>query len=161
MYRIALRLLAARPKPMKPKEESQNHSLDFIFDEVSRQIDSQSSRIDALNEKASIILGFSGVILTLLMSSAATIALKSWITFISICIAAFLAAVTMVTSALAYGIRKYRLDPDPESLAKGYLDQPLDVVKLQVLSNKIETYKKNERIVDRIARQILVCYGYG
>jgi hypothetical protein len=167
IFRVIFGLLDPKSKPNDPRSVPQYPSLDFIFDEVSRQVDRQFAQIDFLNTKAGILLGFSGVILTLILASAGTLVSTgtnpawtwNWVTFPSIIGATVCAILAMIAALMAYGVRKFRWDPQPRNLAEQYLHKSSETTKLQLLSNKIQTLEENDHIVSKMAHQVSISQG--
>jgi len=59
--------------------------------------------------------------------------------------------VSVILANMAVWIRKFRSDPNPEILAKNYLNTEPEELKLQLISNMIGSWNENHKILEKNA----------
>jgi hypothetical protein len=60
-------------------------------------------------------------------------------------------SVSVILANLVTWVRRYRTDPNPETLAQNYLNLPLQETQLQLISNMIGSWKTNNVLIERNA----------
>lgn len=127
-------------------------SLEVIFEEVRRRLESQRESTDSLNTRAGLILGLSALILTSSMSFGELGSQSVWLKVLLL-IFTFGAA---GFSLLGYMIAKYRVDPEPRPLVENYLKDHEFSTKKQILDNWVDSYEENRRKILRKAKYVIV-----
>jgi len=124
-------------------DDKNEPSLHFIFDEVKDRLKAQFQQIDALDTKASIILGFGGLIFINVFISR-HLSPSSFLLYYT---ATSLIFVSVIFALLGFIPRPYRRDPEPKPLKEKYLSNQPDETRRQVLLNFIESYDKNKQLI--------------
>ena len=123
-------------------------TLELIYNEVKDALNMQFQSLDGLNTKASIIIGFVGVIigisLNLYSDENPHLFIESMLLFLG---AAFL-------SFFAYKVEGYRRDPEPRKLTEKYLREDDKKVKKQLIDNFIQSYEDNEIKIEKKVKYI-------
>lgn len=138
-------------------------SLHFAYEETNRLIDLQMDQVESLNTKASILLGFIGVIVAALFSAWPVMAeqlpkLGSSAIWLSV-----LATVMLLAGAIfgfrAYWIQPYEIAPSPRRLWEKYLTWHEDHVRYTVFYKLIQVYEHNGRLIKSKVRSLKWCLG--
>ena len=112
-------------------------TLELIYNEVKDALNTQFQSMEGLNTKASVIIGFVGVIigisLNLYSDENPHLFIGSMLLFLG---AAFL-------SFFAYKVKSYRRDPEPRALTINYLREDDKKVKKKLIDNFIQSYEDN------------------
>ena len=123
-------------------------TLDLVFNEVKDALNTQFQSVEGLNTKASIIIGFVGVIigisLNLYSDENPHLFIGSMLLLLG---AAFL-------SFFAYKVEGYRRDPEPRALTVNYLRKDDKKVKKQLIDNFIRSYEDNKKRIEKKAKYI-------
>lgn len=115
-------------------------SLRIIVDESRFKLADQLDSVKSLDSKAAIIMSFSGVILTLLLTSDSFTKGSRFTPLIGAFI--FLAA---LLSLIVLLVRSYRRDPEPRNFYTGYANKG-HIATLEVLAGSfIASYEKNTK----------------
>jgi len=122
------------------KVKLNSESLQIIVDESRLKLDDQLDSVKSLDNKAAIIVSFSGVILSILLTSDVFNGGSTAATLIGLLI--FLAALLSIIVLL---VRAYKRDPDPRNFYVGYvIKKPVET--LEVLAGSfIDSYEKNQK----------------
>ena len=119
------------------EETYSSETLELIYNEVKDRLNTQFQSLDGLNTKASVIIGFVGVIigisLNLYSDKNPHLFIESMLLLL---VAAFL-------SFFAYKVEGYRRDPKPRKLTEKYLREDDKKVKKQLIDNFIQSYEDN------------------
>ena len=123
-------------------------TLELIYNEVKDRLNIQFQSLDGLNTKASIIIGFVGVIigisLNLYSDENLHLFIGSMLLFLG---AAFL-------SFSAYKVEGYRRDPEPRKLTEKYLREDDKKVKKQLIDNFIQSFEDNKSRIEKKVKYI-------
>jgi hypothetical protein len=123
-------------------------TLELIYNEVKDRLNIQFQSLDGLNTKASVIVGFVGVIigisLNLYSDENLHLFIGSMLLFLG---SAFL-------SFSAYKIGGYRRDPEPRKLTEKYLREDDKKVKKQLIDNFIQSYEDNKNRIEKKVKYI-------
>jgi len=132
-------------------------SISVVLDEVRRRLDFQFELLDSHNFKASIVLGTSSVVITILLAALALSQsqLSSLLTAIEyriilsalILIAVLVLFVSIVLSVIVLWVRDYNRTPSIEWLRDNYMSKPAETTMEQLIENFIDTINKNEKTV--------------
>lgn len=133
------------------EDKSNFPSLEIVFDEVRRRIESQHHSIESLNTRAGILLGLCALILTSSIWSWQSLLPAIWLKIILL----VLILVSASCSLLGYMVKSYRMDPAPGPLVDEYLEKEINTTKRQILVNWVESYSENERKIDDKVRLIM------
>lgn len=123
-------------------------TLELIYGEVKNALNMQFQSIDGQNTKASIIIGFVGLIIGIslnLYSYSNPYLFGSCMTLLLI--SAFF-------SFSAYRTKSYRSDPEPRALTEKYLGEESEKVKKQLIDNFIRSYEDNKDRIERKVRHV-------
>lgn len=125
-----------------PKSKLDEKSLQIIVDEIRLKLDDQLDSVKSLDNKAGIIVSFSGVILTILLTSD-TLNKGSRYAAVS-AIFVFIASLLSLTVLL---VRSYKRDPHPRNFYTRYAKKK-HIETLEVLAGSfITSFEKNEKKV--------------
>jgi len=123
-------------------------TLDLIYNEVKDRLNTQFQSLEGLNTKASVIIGFVGVIigisLNLYSDENPHLFIESMLLFLG---AAFL-------SFSAYKVEGYRRDPKPRALTEKYLREDDKKVKKKLIDNFIQSYEDNKNRIEKKGKYI-------
>ena len=124
-------------------------SIDIVFDEVRRTLDFQFEQLDGLVTKSGIVLGVSGVILTLLVASLLGQSDLSNSLLVKVALAPIL--LSLILSFISISIGKWDKPPQLERLRSHYITQPANETKLKIIDIVRDAIEKNdERIKTRV-----------
>ena len=105
-----------------PMMEQELPSIDIILDEVRRTLDFQFAQLDGLATKSGLVLGVSGVILSLLVTSFLGESDLASPLLIKAAFAPIL--LSLILSFISISIGKWAKPPQLERLRSHYIDQP-------------------------------------
>jgi len=119
---------------MYPPEKT----LDLIYNEVKDALNMQFQSIEGLNTKASVIIGFVGVIIGISLQLYS----QSNSYLFGSCMTLFI--ISIFFSFSAYKGKRYRKDPEPRALTVKYLREDDKTVKKQLIDNFIVSFEDNK-----------------
>jgi len=123
-------------------------TLELIYNEVKDALNTQFQSVEGLNTKASMIIGFVGVIIGISLKVYSDekphLFIESMLLFLG---AAFL-------SFSAYKVEGYRRDPEPRALTVNYLREDDKKVKKQLIDNFIQSYEDNRNRIEKKSKYI-------
>ena len=102
-------------------------TLELVYKEVDSALNRQFQSLDGLNTKASVIVGFIGVILGISLNLYPH---RNPYLFGS-CMTLFLISIFFALSA--YKVESYRRDPEPRKLTENYLKEDSEKVKKKLI----------------------------
>ena len=113
-------------------------TLELVYNEVKDALNTQIQSLDGLNTKASVIVGFVGVIIGIALN------LYSYSNsyLFGSCMALFLTSIFF--TLCAYKVESYRRDPEPRTLTEKYLRECNKKVKKQLIDNFIQSFEYNK-----------------
>lgn len=123
-------------------------SLDFVFSEVSKQLDLQWQVWESVDGRLRLTLGFIGAIFvaTLAFADPTHELSTSGKVFLVMAIAGLLISGLMAT--LAWLPSRFNRPPRPSSLRDDYLTAQSEETQLAVLDTMLDAYAENERRID-------------
>lgn len=129
-------------------------SLDVVFTEVRSRLDKQFEQIESLNQRAGLLIGFVTLIMSLLAGFTTAVKAKDLpvnmaLPVILILISTILYIHIIIFAYLAHRIQTYRRDPEPRPLRDNYLSKDLEATKRTVMSNFIESYEENKKVINK------------
>lgn len=122
-------------------------SIDIVLDEGRRKIDFQFEQIDGLDMKSGIVLGISGVVLTLLVTNLFN-QFNSIINTTLAEIALIPILLSLILSLIAIFIRKWDTPPKLEGLESHYLTEPANKTKLELIKVYLEATQNNSKKIN-------------
>lgn len=125
-----------------------DRSLIIIFQETKDKLKDQFDSVRSLDNKAIIVVSFSGVILSILFSSESFNSHSRATVVVGVCI--FFSAIFSILSLL---VRSFRRDPNPRNLYTGYAFKKQNDTLEALAGSYIDSYEKNES-------QILIKKGF-
>lgn len=138
-------------KSSRESHTEENDSVSLIYSLSKEAIAFQSTQKNSLETKASTLIAFAGGMFALLMGARETILLFPKTSQIIITISVTFFAISITLANLVTWVRQYRIDPDPENLAKYYLGVSERDTQLQIISNLITSWQENHTLLERIA----------
>ena len=123
-------------------------TLELIYNEVKDRLNTQFQSLDGLNTKASVIIGFVGVIIGISLQLYS----QSNSYLFGSCMTLFL--ISIFFSFSAYKIKSYRRDPEPRDLTEKYLREDDKEVKKQLIDNFIESFEENKNKIEEKGKYI-------
>ena len=129
----------------------ENSSLPLIYHVIQETLSNQQTQKNSLETKASTLIAFAGGMFALMMGARETLILLPRTSQVLILISVSLFILSVISANVVTWVRKYRTDPNPETLANKYLDFSLDDTQLQLTSNLIGTWKANRILIERNA----------
>ena len=130
------------------EDDDTSETLELVYGEVKDALNTQFQSLDGLNTKASVIVGFVGVIIGISLNLYS----HSNSYLFGSCMTLFLISIFFALSA--YTVKSYRRDPEPRKLAENYLREDGEHVKKQLIVNFIQSFEDNEIKVKRKGRYI-------
>ena len=118
-------------------------SIDIVLDEVRRTLDFQFKILDGLVTKSGIVLGVSGVIITLLVTSL--IEKSTLANSVLVEVALVPIFLSLVLSFVSISIGKWDKPPQLERLRSHYITQPANETKLIVIDIIRDAIEKNDK----------------
>ncbi len=139
-------------------------SLEVVYGEIKERIAVQLDQADALDRKAGTLLTLSSVILTVAAGIRLT-ATENDDPSKAIFLAFFVLGVSLYTVTVffafrAYSVVSYRRDPEPRPLRDLYLFEDPSYTKRRVMSNLIESFEHNARLVGGKAYYVRMASRY-
>lgn len=114
------------------------HSL--ILEKVERQVDVQLEAIERLDTKLSVVLGFCGVIISLvLQAEKLPMGFRGGLVILSL---------TMLVALWAYGACNVHRDPEPHFLVEHYWDEEQTVVNRALVGGLLGSYARNASTIE-------------
>ena len=135
-----------------------NDSISLIYTSIKEQLASQQDQKRSIESKASTLIAFAGGIFALDMGAWDTIIKFPVVSQIFILIGVGFFIISIIFSSIVAGVRKYRSDPEPEAFAKYYLDKPLEETHLQVISNWVDSWKANNKVLEQKALYLRITF---
>jgi hypothetical protein len=139
-------------------------SLDFLFTETKEMLLRQLDRVEALDNKAGLLSGFDGVIITaaagFLIDTDPITPSARWVSWSPLAltgaIVVGLGAVLMsfVFAAKALRVRSYQEVVNPKTAYDQWIYWHERCSKMQLRANLVDSYEKNERFLDKKAGAI-------
>jgi hypothetical protein len=123
-------------------------TLELIYNEVKDRLNTQFQSLDGLNTKASVIIGFVGVIIGISLQLYS----QSNSYLFGSCMALFM--ISIFFSLSAYKIKSYRRDPEPRPLRDKYLTTNDKKVKEQLIANFIESFEGSKAKIEEKGKYI-------
>ena len=124
------------------KDNYSPETLELVYNEVKDRLNTQFQSSDGLSTKASVIIGFVGVMIGIslqLYSQSNSYLFGSSMTLLMI---------SIFLSFSAYKVKSYRRDPEPRALTVGYLMEDGKTVKKQLIDNFIVSYEDNKTKIE-------------
>jgi len=126
----------------------------IIFDIIEKRINYLWNSSDRIDAKASTLIGFEGVIISILFSTYSLVE-PAVTTFITGTIFLFISLFLAILSIKSY---EFRMDPNPRGLYEGYIEKKAEDTLEAITVNIIHSFEKNEKIICTKAK--LLNYGF-
>ncbi|MCD4842928.1 MAG: hypothetical protein K8R25_00375 [Methanosarcinales archaeon] len=123
-------------------------TLELVYNEVKDALNTQFQSLDGLNTKASVIVGFVGVIIGISLNLYS----HSNSYLFGSCMTLFLTSIFFTLSS--YKVESYWRDPDPRKLTENYLMENDKKVKKQLIDNFIQSFEDNKTKIDKKVKYI-------
>lgn len=117
----------------------------LILGEASRAVDAQFAQIDSLNTRAQQLLGFAGIVISVVVGLGAQ---NETVPAVLLGIGVGIFALVAVLGLRAWGIYGYRRDPAPRPLWESFRNWPTDWLREQLIWNLIASHEHNARAID-------------
>ena len=130
------------------EEVRKDETLELIYNEVKDRLNTQFQSLDGLNTKASVIIGFVGVIIGISLQLYS----QSNSYLFGSCMTLFM--ISIFFSFSAYKIKSYRRDPEPRALTVEYLMEDDKTVKKQLIDNFIASFEENKNKIEEKGKYI-------
>jgi type IV secretory pathway TrbD component len=122
-------------------------SLEVIYELALAQLKGRLERIDALDSRIGALLGFTAVIVALLLNAELVIGRWNWI----MTAGAGLMLSGLVMLFLAFSAQPYRRDPNLRQLRERHRRLPLIETQLRVVENIVDAIRQNDGALERKA----------
>ena len=129
-------------------------TITVLYDEARRSVDQQIASIGALNARAQQLLGFSVVIISVIAAlgpQADESRLVKGLALASLALFLLVASLGLI----GWQSHDYRDDPDPKALYRAYKYLPEEVVRDQVIGNRLDSIRANDESIRWKARVVL------
>ena len=123
-------------------------TLELVYNEVKGALNTQFQSLDGLNTKASVIIGFVGMIIGISLNLYS----HSNSYLFGSCITLFLISIFFTLSA--YTVKSYRSDPEPRKLTENYLRKDDVYVKKKLIDNFIQSFEYNKIKIEKKVKYI-------
>lgn len=130
---------------------SDDNSISLIYETTKNALALQQDQKASLENKASMLVAFAGGMFALLMGARESLLHIPFDSQIFVLVGIVLFSASVIFSSIVSWVRRYRIDPNPEALAKEYLNQTPDETTLQMISNMVGSWKDNSIIIERNA----------
>ena len=117
-------------------------SIDIVLDEVRRTLDFQFELLDGLVTKSGIVLGVSGVILALLVTSL--LGQSDLANLLLVEVALVLIFLSLILSFISISMGKWDKPPQLERLRSHYISEPANETKLKIIDIVRDAIEKND-----------------
>ncbi len=140
------------------EHDDEIEKIKFGYDEIKRLFDKQWEAIDVIDSKASTLLGFLGVIIslsfTLLLSEYLNSIFHNYIAFCGfmfILLGILCLFISLILDYYVIKIRQYSITPKPETLSDIIYKEkpPLQKLLDDLLVTTVETYRENEKHIEK------------
>ena len=123
-------------------------TLELVYNEVKDALNTQFQSLDGLNAKASVIVGFVGVIIGISLNLYS----HSNSYLFGSCMTLFL--ISIFFALCAYKVENYRRDPEPRTLTEKYLREDDKKVKKKLIDNSIQSFEDNKTKIEKKVKYI-------
>jgi hypothetical protein len=120
-------------------------SLELVYQLALAQLRGRLERIDALDSKIATLLGFTAVIVALLLNADLVVDRWNWITTVG----AGLLLSGLVLLFLAFSAQPYRRDPNLRQLRERHRRLPVVETQLRVVENIVDAIRENDGALER------------
>jgi len=124
------------------KEKIKKSSSVIIFDIIEKRINYLLNSSDRIDTKASTLIGFEGVIISILFSTYSLVK-PAADTFIIGIIFLFISLFLAILSIKSY---EFRIDPNPRGLYEGYIEKNAEDTLEAITVSIIYSFEKDEKI---------------
>lgn len=126
-------------------------SLDIALKEAKEAVEEQIQEVDAIDDKVGTILGFTGIIFSVLVGSSFR-TIFSWYNTPTWSLLLLLWAIFLIISSVgldvwAYRLKDYSAGPDPENILNEYTRRDTNWVKAKLIAIYVKAYEDNEGLV--------------
>jgi hypothetical protein len=135
-------------------EKISKSSSTIIFDIIEKRIKYLWDSSDRIDDKASTLIGFEGVIISILFSTYSLVK-PSVTTFITGVIFLFISLFLAILSIKPY---EFRMDPKPRGLYEDYMGKKAEDTLEVITVNIIDSFEENEKINHKKAK--LLNFGF-
>jgi Na+/melibiose symporter-like transporter len=127
------------------------NSAELIYNVTKESLSAQQAQKATLESKASTLTGFAAGMIALLLGFKDNIVSLPSIAKLMVITSIVLFLLSILLATIVGWVRKYRSDPNPQSLAENYLDEDESKVKLQLIANLLGTWRNNSRQLEKNA----------
>ena len=134
---------------------------EFIFERVKERYEFENERFLGMENKASSLIGWAGLFLSIMIAGGSTIFLKTGETIkvsenemYLLAATLIMLVISMAMSLWAYRIGVYTVVPDPKALIENYGTQPKGDTLSTVATEMAKAIKSNSSIIDSKANLI-------
>jgi len=138
-------------------DQKYQNSTDLIYEELRLALATQQRQAESLETKASVLIGFAGAVLALLMSARQTLAGLDWSSKVPLLAGVILFVLSLFFLYRAYRVRKMYIVPDPLELPN-YLSTPLEELRCMIIKERQEGWRKNAPVIKRSARYLKAAF---
>jgi hypothetical protein len=139
------------------KEKIDKSSSIIIFDIIEKRINCLSNSSDRIDTKASTLIGFEGVVISILFSTYSLVkpAVDTFIIgIIFLFISLFLAILSIKPSY------RFRIDPKPRGLYEGYIEKKAEDTLEAITVSIIDSFEVNEKINYKKAKLLNLGFSF-
>ncbi len=133
-------------------------TLKLIYDEVRLALEVQRAQKASLETKASILVGFAGTVLALLIKAKDVLIAMPYINRCLVLLGIVLFILSLFLLGLVFWVRQIRVDPNPVTLAQRYLNTPAGEVRRRVISNRSDAWQENSATLERSAKYLKIAF---
>lgn len=139
------------------KKKVTSQTLQTIYEVTKEQLNSQFQLVDSLDNKASVIIGFNAIVITLALGAYSNAFV--WLFAIGL----ILLFISTFYSFYAYKTEQFRRDPKPRKFREKYSLKPQNQVLQKLVDNSIGSYEWNRnKLIEKSQRiniALLITFG--
>jgi len=131
--------------------EQELPSIDIVLDETRRTLDFQFEQLDGLDTKSGIIMGITGVIITLLITALIgkpDLFDEVWLKILTALVVGVL-FVSLFLSYMNIRISKWSKPPEIITLRTDYIVKDMQETKQKTMDTMLTAIKENDKVLDR------------
>lgn len=141
---------------MKP--QGNGNSVDaIIYEELRSALETQRHQAENLETKASVLIGFAGAILALLIKTDWNLTGLHWSSIAALIAGVILFLSSLILLYLVYGVRATYIAPDPLELHKHLQESPQEF-RHNVIIEQQNAWRENNQAIERRARYLRVAF---
>jgi len=129
----------------------------LIYEELRAALETQQRQAQNLETKASVLIGFAGAILALLLKTDTNLASLHWGSALALIIVVILVLLSLILLYRVYGVRKMYIAPDPLELCD-YLQASPQEFCCEMIKEQQKSWSENNKDIESRARYLKAAF---